>query len=122
MLINDFALSSPDNTETGEPSREDIEWATNTCMHKLVVDSKSQPTCSQLSADGRLLFVGMSSGSIEVTQLQDEKMEKLTRETYQAHCGPVAKVVWSNDGNRLITIGLNDRTTRIWSITPDFLS
>lgn len=95
---------------------------TNSCMHTLVEDSNVHPTCSQLSVDKRRLIVGLSSGSVEVINLQQESMEQLSKETFKAHCGPVAKVIFSNDNKTLISIGQNDRTARVWSLLSDLSS
>ena len=58
-------------TETGEPSDSDIDqWTTNGCLHTPNEDSESQQTCSQLSADGKLIVVGMSSGCVEITRIE----------------------------------------------------
>lgn len=54
---------------TGEPSgMGEIQWATNTCTHTIDEGMESQPVCSQLSADGDLLVVGMASGCIDITR------------------------------------------------------
>jgi hypothetical protein len=57
-------------TETGQATKAgEFQWATNTCMHRLLYDSalkEPESTCSQLSNDRRLLVVGMTSGCVEL--------------------------------------------------------
>jgi len=103
-----------DVAETGEAvSIDDVQWETSTCMHEpRHEDSEFHPTCSQLS-DGGVLVVGTTAGNIEISRFEGTET---VRQSINAHCGPVAKVILDKDGKTLVSIGMHDGSVRFWRV------
>lgn len=103
--FGDLTLTTP---VIGPPTAE--EWDTR-LKDALRKRSSNAVNSIQASPDGKTMASANSDGTIRLWALEGS-----TLETLSGHVGEVLTIAFSPDGKRLVSVGLEDKSVRIWDV------